>query len=110
MDVVLTGHDLLLYVLHIDLTVSVLPDLEAALGPDGRVRQQVDHRLVVYFNERSLQRHDWYYRLESHESNRTHHHQKLSVWSFLHGVEELVDGHVDDALLSPTAVHGVSFT
>ena len=38
---------------------------------------------------------------------KTHRDQKLSVWSFLHGVEELVDGHVDDALLAPGAVHGV---
>ena len=37
----------------------------------------------------------------------THRDEKLSVRSFLHGVEELVDGHVDDALLPLGAVHGM---
>ena len=41
---------------------------------------------------------------------RTDHHEELSARGFLHGVEELLHRHPDDAGVLVGAVHGVGFT
>ena len=55
-NVVLAGHWLLFQALHIDISFSVLPDLQTSLGTGlAGISQQINNRLVVDLNERSLQ-------------------------------------------------------
>ena len=54
-DVILAGHTLLLEIVHVDVPRLVLPDLQAAVRPRPVIREQVNNRLVVDFDEGYLE-------------------------------------------------------
>ena len=53
--VILAGHTLLFEIVHVDIPCLVLPDLQAAIGPRPGIREQVNNRLVVDFDEGYLE-------------------------------------------------------